>query len=126
MLCPMIATAAVVVSLASVPAVASAAVIDCDNYVGDEINVRINSARNLSCSAAELDMGRHRGSIDRRFRTPGGFLCVRVSGSNYGGQWRCVRGARAYRFESRTDSSRPRAEDVPVAVEPGGGGPVIS
>jgi hypothetical protein len=39
------------------------------------------------------------GSIKRHFTTPGGFACSRVSGDRLGGQWRCVKGNRAYRFE---------------------------
>ncbi len=93
---------AVVVSAAGlglVPGASSAAVVDCRRYVGDEINILISSARNMSCRAADRDMERYRGSISRRFTTPGGFTCARVSGSAYGGQWRCIRRGRAYRFE---------------------------
>jgi hypothetical protein len=39
-----------------------------------------------------------RGQISRTFETPGRFHCSRVSGGTFG-QWRCVRGARAFRFE---------------------------
>ncbi len=77
----------------------SAGVVDCRNYVHDEINIVISSARNMRCRAAERDMERYRGPIRRRFKTPGGFRCLRVSGGAYGGQWRCVKGGRAYRFD---------------------------
>jgi len=55
----------------------------------------------MTCRAAAQDMRRYRGQISRRFRTPGGFVCARVSGAQFGGQWRCVSGTRAYRFEFR-------------------------
>jgi hypothetical protein len=74
------------------------AVVDCHVFAHYP-NVVITSARNMTCRAAARDMRRYRGSIKRRFRTPGGFLCYRVSGGPLGGQWRCVRGVRAYRFE---------------------------
>ena len=62
-------------------------------------NTLISSARNMTCRAAARELRRYRGSIHRRFRTPGGFLCGRVSGGRLGGQWRCVKGGRAFRFE---------------------------
>ena len=34
-----------------------------------------------------------------RFSTPGGFNCMRVAGNALAGQWRCVKGRKAYRFE---------------------------
>jgi hypothetical protein len=83
---------------ASSPAVAAADVIDCHVYAYYP-NVLISSARNMSCGAAARDMRRNRKPISRRFTTPGGFSCSQVSGVPVGGQWRCVRGARAYRFE---------------------------
>jgi hypothetical protein len=58
-----------------------------------------SAARNMTCKAAAAEMKRYRGQIFRRFRTPGGFVCTRVSGVPEGGQWRCVRGGRAFRFE---------------------------
>jgi hypothetical protein len=64
-----------------------------------DFNVVISSARDMSCRTAQRDLRRHRGSISFRFRTPGGFHCRRVSGTAQGGQWRCVRGHKAYRFE---------------------------
>jgi hypothetical protein len=75
----------------------AARVVDCHARV--DFNLTISSARNMRCRAARRDMRRYRGSIARRFRTPGGFRCRRVSGSRLGGQWRCVRGRRAYRFD---------------------------
>jgi hypothetical protein len=76
----------------------ASAVRDCDHSAYGT-NVIISSARNMTCRAAVRDMRRYKGPIYRRFRTPGGFSCYRVSGMAYGGQWRCVRGSRAYRFE---------------------------
>ena len=80
------------------PRATPAAVRDCHTYAHYP-NVLISSARNMSCRAAKRDMRRYKGPIYRRFTTPGGFRCRRVSGTSYGGQWRCVRGVRAYRFE---------------------------
>ncbi len=54
---------------------------------------------NMTCQAAKRDMKRHKKGISRTFRTPGGFRCRRVSGGELGGRWRCVKGAKAYRFE---------------------------
>ena len=85
-------------SLAIVPPAAPAAVVDCSVFAHYP-NVKITSARNMTCAAAARDMRRYRRPIFRRFRTPGGFRCVRVSGFELGGQWRCVNGARAYRFD---------------------------
>jgi hypothetical protein len=62
-------------------------------------NVLISSVRNMRCRTAKRDMRRYKEPIYRRFTTPGGFRCRRVSGSSHGGQWRCVRGRKAYRFE---------------------------
>ncbi len=73
-------------------------VVRCHAYVHYP-NLLISSARNMTCRAAVREMRRHRRGISRRFRTPGGFLCDRVSGVRLGGQWRCVRGSRAFRFE---------------------------
>jgi hypothetical protein len=73
-------------------------VVDCGVYAYFP-NVLISSARHMTCRAAARDMRRHKRPIRARFVTPGGFDCGRVSGSAYGGQWRCVKRARAYRFE---------------------------
>jgi hypothetical protein len=85
---------------ASVSAAAQApdAVRSCHVFVHYP-NTLISSARNMTCRAAARELRRYRGSIHRRFRTPGGFLCGRVSGGRLGGQWRCVQGSRAFRFE---------------------------
>jgi hypothetical protein len=72
-------------------------VVRCN--VRADFNIRISSARNMTCRSAAREMRRYRGSIGRRFSTPGGFLCGRVTGNRLAGQWRCVRGARAFRFE---------------------------
>lgn len=76
---------------------APAGVIGC--HVRADFNVLISSARNMSCKAGAQEMRRYRGSIARSFRTPGGFACYRVSGGRLAGQWRCVRGLQAFRFE---------------------------
>jgi hypothetical protein len=62
-------------------------------------NVKISSARNMSCAAARKDFKRYGGSVGRSFTTPGRFRCVRVSGMALGGQWRCAKGSKAYRFD---------------------------
>jgi hypothetical protein len=62
-------------------------------------NVLISSVRNMRCRAAKRDMRRYEGPISFSFRTPGGFRCRRVSGVPEGGQWRCVKDTRAYRFD---------------------------
>src|SRR4051794_26218176 len=82
---------------AATAAPASAAVHDC-SLVASATQV-ISSVRNMTCKAAKRDLNGYRGSIKRRFTTPGGFRCTRVSGGRLGGQWRCVDGGRAYRFE---------------------------
>lgn len=89
--------AALTVAAVGATATAEAAVRDCD--ADASANVTISSARNMTCRAAQRDMARYRGSIKRRFTTPRGFHCRRVSGDRLGGQWRCVKGAKAYRFE---------------------------
>src|SRR3954470_15830476 len=78
--------------------IAEAKVRDCHAWASYP-NVLISSARNMSCRAAKRDMRRYDRAIYRRFTTPGGFRCVRVSGGSLGGQWRCARGSRAYRFD---------------------------
>ena len=83
--------------LGATAAPAAARVRDCAAKV--DFNVEISSARNMRCATAKRDLRRHHGPIARRFRTPGGFRCSRVSGTSLGGQWRCVRGPKAYRFE---------------------------
>ena len=84
--------------------------------------VRITSVRNMSCRGAVTEMRRYRGSIGRTFRTPGGFSCSRVSGGRLAGVWRCVRGGRAFRLASPTESRPARGGPqsgrpvVPAAV----------
>ncbi len=77
---------------------APAVVRDCHVWA-DYPNTLISSARNMTCKAAVTEMKRYRGQIFRRFRTPGRFVCTRVSGVPEGGQWRCVRGTQAFRFD---------------------------
>lgn len=84
--------------LALVPAgAAQAKVVDCSTYA-DFPNTKISSARGMSCAAAVKVMKSYRGDISRTF-TVQSFRCTQVSGSPFGGQWRCMRGARAFRFE---------------------------
>jgi hypothetical protein len=64
-----------------------------------DFNLLISSARNMFCRTAKRDLRRHRGPIAFRFSTPGGFNCTRVAGNALAGQWRCVKGRKAYRFE---------------------------
>jgi hypothetical protein len=71
---------------------------DC-NLWASYPNVKIDSARNMTCRAARRQMRRYKGSISRRFTTPGGFHCHRVSGNRIAGQWRCTKGVRAFRFD---------------------------
>ena len=89
--------AAAFAATAVLPSGASAYVRDCSAPV--DFNLRITSARNMTCGAARWDMKRYRGSVRYRFRTPAGFICTRVSGGPLGGEWRCVKGTRAYRFD---------------------------
>jgi hypothetical protein len=76
---------------------ADAKVRDCTTNPSD--NASVSSARNMTCKAARRDLRSYRGSIRKHFDTPGGFHCSRVSGGRLAGQWRCVKGSRAYRFE---------------------------
>jgi hypothetical protein len=84
-------------SLANQPTTA-VRVVDC-NAFAHYPNTKVSSARNMTCRQAVRELRRHNGPISRSFRTPGGFRCTRVSGGDLGGQWRCVKGARAFRFE---------------------------
>jgi hypothetical protein len=81
----------------AVPAGASAEVHGCNHHA--DFNVLISSARNISCTKARAEMRRYKGSIRKTFSTPRGFRCRRVSGGRLGGQWRCAKGRRAFRFE---------------------------
>jgi len=94
-----LATVVSVAATAGIPAYARTnGVVDCHVYASYP-NVLITSARGMSCGTAAREMRRYRSSIYRRFRTPGGFSCYRVSGGNLGGQWRCVRRSQAFRFD---------------------------
>jgi hypothetical protein len=70
---------------------------DCNTRA--DFNLLISSARNMFCRTARRDLRRHRAPIAFSFRTPGNFRCTRVSGNALAGQWRCVKGRKAYRFE---------------------------
>src|SRR3954454_25125637 len=94
--------AALSTALLAMPAAAGAApsaakVRSCNAAV--DFNIKISSARNMTCKAAKREQKSYKGSISRKFTTPGGFHCKRVSGAPEGGQWRCHKGERAYRFE---------------------------
>jgi hypothetical protein len=95
--------AALSAALLALPAAAAdagtsaAKVRSCNASV--DFNLKISSARNMTCKAAKREQKSYKGSIGRKFDTPGGFHCKRVSGSAEGGQWRCHKGKRAYRFE---------------------------
>jgi hypothetical protein len=94
---PLLLATAVAIPLAA-PAAASARVVECSSY-SDYPNVMISSARGMSCAGAVKVMKAYKGDISRTFTAPRGFRCARVSGSTYGGQWRCTRRAQAFRFE---------------------------
>jgi len=75
---------------------ASAIVRDCNHKV--DFNLKITSARNMRCRAARRVMRRHDRPIARRFDAPNGFECRLVAGRLISGEWRCTRGAKAFRF----------------------------
>jgi hypothetical protein len=63
--------------------------------------VVVTSARNMTCRAAARDLGTVR-VIRATFRTRSHFRCARLAGSmTMTNQWRCARGAKAYRFDAR-------------------------
>ena len=86
-----------VLSIATGVGTAEARVHTCHSSSSD--NVQVSSARNMKCKTARKDIRRYHGSIKKHFTTPGGFKCHRVSGDRLAGQWRCVKGRKAYRFE---------------------------
>jgi hypothetical protein len=92
-----IALPALVLSLAASATTASAGVVGCQ--VRADFNLLVSSARNMTCQSAARELRTYRGSIARRFRLRSGFACYRVSGNRLAGQWRCVRGRQAFRFE---------------------------
>jgi hypothetical protein len=89
--------AAAAVLLLALPASARASLHECNVQATN--TAKISSARDMSCETAAKEMKRYRGEISTTFRTPGGFACTRVSGGQFGGQWRCVKGHKAFRFE---------------------------
>jgi hypothetical protein len=94
-----LAVAAALPTAASAYAAGSAVgVRDCHTWASYP-NVLISSVRNMGCKRAARDMRRYQGPIYTKFKTPGGFRCKRVSGVPEGGQWRCVKNHKAYRFE---------------------------
>jgi hypothetical protein len=82
-----------------IPARADASLRDCNIQATN--TATISSARDMSCERAAREMRDYKGQISRRFATPAGFTCTRVSGGQFGGQWRCVQGHKAFRFEFR-------------------------
>lgn len=94
-----VAASALAVSALALAAAApaSATVRDCNAKV--DFNLVITSARNMTCGGAKFDMKRYRGSIKKHFTTPRGFSCNRIAGGRLAGTWRCVKGAKAYRFD---------------------------
>jgi hypothetical protein len=95
-----LALAALTLALATTATTATAAqakVVDCSSYA-DFPNTKISSARGMTCAAATKVMKSYRGEISKHF-TVKGFRCGQVSGSPFGGQWRCVSGSKAFRFE---------------------------
>ena len=99
-----LAVAAATIVLAAPASASSAAgyraeaawVRDCNHQVGGP-HLVISSVRNMRCRTAVRVM-RRVWTIRRTFHA-GPFFCRRVSGGRYGGQWRCVDGRRAFRFD---------------------------
>jgi hypothetical protein len=79
------------------PSTARASLHECDIQATN--TATISSSRDMSCETAAKEMKRYRGQISRTFKTPGRYSCTRVSGGQFGGQWRCVKGHKAFRFE---------------------------
>jgi hypothetical protein len=92
---PILAAAAA--ALLALPASAHASVHKCDIQATN--TATISSSRDMSCASAAREMKDYRGNISKTFTTPGGFACRRVSGGHLSGQWRCVKGHKAFRFE---------------------------
>lgn len=91
--------AVVLAGLATVPA-AQAGVRDCNVQVFGPSLV-VTSARSMSCVAAARDIRRSASvCCQRRFISAGRFACRLLRGGEYAGEFRCVRGGRAYRFEA--------------------------
>jgi hypothetical protein len=78
------------------PSSGSAVVRACNHAV--DFNLKIISARNMRCRAAEGVMRRHNDSIARHFDAPDGFRCNLKVGRPISGIWRCTRGDKAFRF----------------------------
>ena len=91
--------AAVVVLLGSAAPAGAAPAKLRSCHTRADFNLLISSARNMFCSTARRDLRRHHGSTARRFTTPGGFTCMRVSGGERAVQWRYAKGRKAYRFK---------------------------
>jgi hypothetical protein len=94
---PLALIALAAAALLALPAGARASLHDCDVQATN--TATISSSRDMSCETAAREMRRYRGNISTTFRTPGRFRCGRVSGGELSGQWRCVKGHKAFRFE---------------------------
>jgi hypothetical protein len=93
-----VAGATLLALVSAVPAgAAPAKVVDCSVFAKAP-NTKISSARGMTCAEAADVMKAYRGQIGRTFIAQH-FRCTQVSGAQFGGQWRCARGPRAFRFE---------------------------
>jgi len=72
--------------------------VDCPKAPRQYVEGHVNSARGLTCQAAQSDLKNFSGARGSAFATPNGFDCVRLSGSRLGGEWRCTDGPQAFRF----------------------------
>ena len=89
--------AAATAAVLALPASAHASLHTCNVQATN--TATISSSRGMTCARAAKEMKNYRGNISKTFTTPGGFACGRVSGGQFGGQWRCVKGQKAFRFE---------------------------
>jgi hypothetical protein len=96
-LCALAGAAVLALVPAGSAAAAPAKVVDCSVYAKVP-NTKISSARGMTCAEAASVMKAYRGQIGRTFVAQH-FRCTQVSGSQFGGQWRCARAAKAFRFE---------------------------
>jgi hypothetical protein len=92
-----LSVAAATTAFASLSAPAADAFVHRCNLPEDG-TITVTSVRNMTCAQARAVERAYRGSISRRFRM-GRFSCYRTSGMALAGEWRCVRGSRAFRFD---------------------------
>ncbi len=93
----LIAIAAVTALALPGTSAAQSVVRSCNHAV--DFNLKIVSARNMTCRAARRVMRRNDRSIGTNFRVPNGFRCRLKQGSPLGGIWRCTNGPKAFRFD---------------------------